>query len=164
MFGKRKKWNGEVAQLIEELYGIQRRGNPDWPGIIAELDFLDGAFRAGQNSNEAALMMVVSLFCGYVDNGHMEEAREMYPGMMSVAKIQVSNGLIRPNHWERFSRHIEECRAIIESNRPVSSSNKQTTVAASVINCPTCKGRVSRQESNPQHCRSCGASFVDGLD
>ena len=114
MFGKRKKWNGEVSQLIEGTYGIQRRGNPDWSGINAELEFLDGAYKAGQNANEAALMMVVSLFCGYVDHGHMEEAREMYPSMMSKAKIQVSNGVIRPNHWERFSRHIEECKATMQ--------------------------------------------------
>jgi len=114
MFGKRKRWNGEVAQLIEGIYGIQRRGNPDWPGANAELEFLDMAWAVKQNANEAALMMVVNLFCGYVDNGRMDEAREMYPNMMSVAKIQVANEVIRPKHWTRFSAAIEESKEAMQ--------------------------------------------------
>ncbi len=115
MFGKRRKWNGAVARIIEEDYGVQRRGNPDWPGIYAELEFLDLAWAIKQNEDEAALMMVVNLFCGYTDHGRMDLARELYPMMMAVAEPQIASGLIRPNHWERFSKAIEESKAVIEA-------------------------------------------------
>ena len=115
MFGKRKKWNAAVALMVENDYGIQRRGNPDWPGINAELEILDGVWAAKQNENEAALMMVVNLFCGYVDHGRLDLARAMYPKMMAVADPQIASGIIRANHWERFSRHIEECKKVIEA-------------------------------------------------
>ena len=51
-----------------------------------------------------------------------------------------------------------------ESSQPASQMSEQSAAAESFISCPICKGRVSRQESNPQHCRACGATFVDGLD
>lgn len=110
MFGKRRKWNGAVARIIENDYGVQRRGNPDWPGINAELEFLDMAWAVKQNENEAALMMVVNLFCGYVDHGHINKAREMYPRMMTVAEPHVATGVIRPEHWARFAAAIEESK------------------------------------------------------
>ena len=162
MFGKRKKWNGVVAEIIENEYGIQRRVNPDYPGVIAELEHLDIAWLAKATEHEAACMMAVNLYCGLVDYGRYDDAMQFYAKMMAVAEPQVSGGLIGAVPWSRFSKAIEESKAIIASSQHTSSPKVQAAIAAGVLTCPTCKGRVSRQKSNPQHCKSCGASFVDG--
>lgn len=112
MFGsKRKKrqlWNGEIGKLIEKDYSIQRRGNPDWPRILSELKFLDEAWAVDMNPHEAALMLMAHLFCGYVDNNLPDQAKKMYPEMMSVAERHRIDGEIRDEHWERMSDVIAE--------------------------------------------------------
>ena len=113
MFGRRKRWNGNVALMIENDYQVKRRGNPDYPGIIAELEHLDIAWRTKATEHEAACMMAVNLFCGLVDHGRNDEAMEFYPKMMAVAEPHVASGLIRPVPWSRYSKAIEESKAII---------------------------------------------------
>ena len=161
MFGKRKKWNGAVAEIIENEYCIRRRGNPDYPGVLVELEHLDLAWQTKATEHEAACMMAVSLFCGLVDHGRNDDAMEFYAKMMAVAKPHVASGLIGPVPWSRYSKAIEKSKAMIASTQNVGSTTRKVAISASVICCPVCKGRVSRQDTNPQHCRSCGATFAD---
>jgi hypothetical protein len=168
---REKKWNGAVATIIENEYGIRRKGNPDYPGVLAELEHLDIAWQTKATEHEAACMMAVSLFCGYVDHGRNDEAWELFKKIMAVAKPQVAVGLIRPIPWSRYSNAIEKSASVLlvrtahESNAKIKSSEqfgspmRHAAASATVISCPICKGRVSRQEFSLQHCKNCGASF-----
>lgn len=94
--------------MIENDYGIQRRGNPEWPRILAELSFLDEAWAVDMNPHEAAMMLMAHLFCGYVDNDLPDPAQKLYPEMMSVAEGHRIDGSVRDEHWERMSALIDE--------------------------------------------------------
>lgn len=103
MFGrKRKRFNGDVDQKIVCDYGIQTRGNPDWPGPLAYLEFLDTPWRNNWNADEAALFMAMNFYLGLVDAGRYDEAATVHDKIRAVAEANVSAGQVGQAKWEHF--------------------------------------------------------------
>lgn len=65
------------------------------------------------------------------------------------------------DRFKIFSRTLIDQLARVDLDRPENLSNEQMTARASIITCPTCKGRVSRRDSDSQYCSNCKRTFVE---
>jgi len=112
-FGKkenRKQFNGTVDTKMNIEYQIQTKDNERFPGILAYLEYLDIAWKAKMNDDEAAMYMATLYYCGLIKNGYTDEAEPLGKRVQNIADFCVPKGMISEERWSKFSGAIASAK------------------------------------------------------
>ncbi len=112
MFGfrNRKKYNGTVDVKLNNEYQIRTRDNPNFPGSLKYLEYIDVGWNNNASEDECAMQIATLYLCGLIRHKLVDEEREVANRIKQIGSFGVDRGLIREQFWEN-------CNALIENNR-----------------------------------------------
>lgn len=110
LFKNRKKYNGAVDTKLNNEYQIQTRDNEYFPGMLAYLKLIDGAWDSNMSEDEAAMYIASLYVAGLKKHGFHEVALPVLERLMSVGQFGVNHGTIRFELAHRFLSAVDAAR------------------------------------------------------
>lgn len=110
LFKNRKKYNGTVDTKLNNEYQIQTRENEFFPGMVAYLKLIDGAWDSNMTEDEAAMYIASLYVAGLKKHGFHAVALPVLERLMSVGQFGVTHGTIRVELAHRFLTAIDDAR------------------------------------------------------
>ncbi|QLF20638.1 hypothetical protein [Pseudomonas aeruginosa] len=107
-FRNRKKFNGNVDQLLTSKYKIVTRDNPRFPGVLAYLEMLDQAWNAKFTDDEAAMFVATLYYSGLMKNGFYDEAGALEGRLENIGASGFATGKIGMQRLGSFRDHIKK--------------------------------------------------------
>jgi hypothetical protein len=104
LFGKRKRFNGDVDLRLREFFGIDASGG----GLLGLLSLLDTAWSARMNADEAATYVAVLTCVGHYRECEPRKGSLMLERILAYGKTRVAVGQIGRQHWDRWMLAIAE--------------------------------------------------------
>lgn len=114
-FGKRKRYNGSVDIKLNNEYQIATNDNPQFPGILAYLKFIDNAWNAKMSEDEGALYIATLYYCGLRKHGLHDDADALYSRIDAIVNFGLPKGLISQTHWAAFSELILQANSEVKN-------------------------------------------------